>query len=344
MAGESRETGTVTVSLPSELEAWVDEQAADLGVDRETLLLQLLSSYRATANGEDLAVAEDLDEVLSRSEIEPMVKEILTERLPDLKDVVAERVAEDLREEGDDLVSEELREEIATEIEARVRGEFDPDALEGRVDDLEADYREKLQDVRERVIQVKRDTDRKAHAEHTHDDLDERIENTSAAVEGVDRRVQRHDDRLSEVETDVDAVESELAALEERLDDADVEGTSEGLEDAREKLQTVAYVVRDLREQLQDHGAETVEKIKQQAASADITRAACENCGNGVEIGLLTQPSCPHCEATLDGVEKSKRMFGLGNPTLTVASGLESGADGTDEMDQISTKREGDRR
>jgi predicted Zn-ribbon and HTH transcriptional regulator len=344
MAGESRETGTVTVSLPSELEAWVDEQAADLGVDRETLLLQLLSSYRATANGEDLAVAEDLDEAVSRSELEPIIKDILTDRLPDLKDAVAERVAEDLREEGDDLVSEEFREEIATEIEERVRGEFDPDALEGRVDDLEADYREKLQDVRERVIQVKRDTDAKASVEAV-EEMDERIEDVADSVDDVDQRVQRHDDRLSDVAADVDAVESELAALEERLDDADVEGTSEGLEDAREKLQTVAYVVRDLRKQLQDdHGAETVERIKRQAASADITRAACENCGNGVEIGLLTEPSCPHCEATLDGVEKSKRLFGLGNPTLTVASGLESGADGTDEMDQISTKREGERR
>ncbi|WP_254840387.1 hypothetical protein [Natronomonas marina] len=50
MATESADGPETTVSLPAPLEEWVDERAASLGVDREELLVQVLSAYRATAD------------------------------------------------------------------------------------------------------------------------------------------------------------------------------------------------------------------------------------------------------------------------------------------------------
>lgn len=355
MSGESRESGTVTVSLPSELETWLGQEATELGVDQETLLVQLLSSYRATANGDDPELVENVGDVLSRGDVEPLVREVLTDRLPDLTDAVADRVAEELRADIQSAVADELEAEIAESVEARVREDLDAAELQQRMDDLEADYSEKLQDVRQRVIQVKRDAD------DTHDGFEERIdmlqtdiEELSAVgerldelsddVDSLDWRVERQDDQLEGLNDELEGVESQIASLRGRLDDADVEGVAGDLEDAREKLQTVAWVVRDLRDSVQGgHGEQTVAEIKQRAAAEDITRAVCENCGNGVEIGLLTEPSCPHCDATLGDVEPSKRRFGLGKPTLTVAAELEAGSNDTDEMDRISPRQEDDR-
>jgi uncharacterized protein YoxC len=352
MAGESRETGTLTVSLPDELDDWLEQQALDLGVDEETLLVQLLASYRQTAEGEDLAVVEDPDGALSRDDLEPLVRDVLTDRLPELTDAVADRVAADLREE------------LLAEVESEGAG-GDTAAVEERMDDLEADYREKLDDVRQRVIQVKRDADAKADPDHDHPELLDRIETIEATLDALEddveavaslddsldrlaQRVGRHDDRLSNLDAELDGVESDVAALRGQLEDADEERIEElagDLDDAREKLQTVAWVVRDLRDAVQGGTAsQALDRIKQQAAAEDVRRASCANCGSGVEIGLLTEPSCPHCDTTLDGVEPSERRFGFGSATLTVAAGLESGADGTDEMDQISTAREGDGR
>lgn len=300
MASESRDQGSVTVSLPPELEQWLDRQAAELDADRETVLLDLLSSYRAATDADDRPAAE----LLSKSDVEPLVRDVLNERLPDLTDAVAEQVAADVREE--------LEPERETDLEARIER-------------LEADYQDKLDDVRQRVIQIKRDADGKADAEHSHEEL-------ATATE-----------RLADLESTIEDHGERLSALDAR-DEESLDDIREDLDDAQEKLKTVAWVVRDLREAVQGGGAaaETLDHIKQRAAAEDVTRASCENCGSGVEIGLLTEPSCPHCDATLADVEPSRRRFGFGSATLTVAAGLESGADHRDELDDISTARGGD--
>lgn len=333
MASESRDRTSLTVSLPPELQQWLDRQATALEVDQETVLLRLLSAYRD---------ANDLDEPLSadpsRETIEPVVRDVLTDRLPDLTDAVAEQIAADLREE------------LAADLDG------EDEALRERIDDLEADYRDKLEDVRQRVVQVKRDADANASVEELTQVTDRlsAVEDTVERLEGVTDRldaveselsaIDDHDDRLAELSTELDGVESQLSRLGAD-DEVDVTELAEQLSDTQEKLKTVAWVVRDLREAVAGGGAAaaTVEQIKHQAASEDVSRASCENCGNGVEIALLTEPSCPHCDATIDGVEPSKRRFGFGSATLTVAAGLEPASDGRDELDDISTARRGDR-
>ncbi|QSG04585.1 hypothetical protein [Halapricum desulfuricans] len=325
MAGESQESTDLTVSLPPELESWLDQHAADRNLDRETVLVQLLASYRELAEHDSEAFDAEL--------LEPAVRSVVADRVPD----IAEAVQSQLEDGSLD----------------------DANRLEARVEDLEADFQDKLDDVRQRVIQVKREADAKAPADHTHDRLDtlvDRLDAVESRIERVDGELDRVEtledelealddsraelDRLDELETELDGVESQLAELRGHLEDTaasdDVAALAEDLEDAREKLRTVAWVVRDLRES--GGGRTTVDAIKREAAERDVRRARCENCGEGVEIGLLTEPSCPHCSAALDGFEPSSRIFGLGSATLTTASGIGSGADETgDAVDGIDT-------
>jgi len=314
MASESRDN--VTISLPSDLESWLDQQASELDVDRETVLVQLLASYRAADELGDVAVSE--------SDVDEAVQSAVGDRLPEVADAVEQRIQ-------------------VPEM----------DALEERIDEVENDFRGKLDDVRQRVIQVKRETDSKADIERI-EAVENRLDDLESGIDRLDAVEQRLDtlddgDRLDDLEAELNGVESQLGEIRGRLDeqseaDERIGDLSERLDDVQEKLKTVAWVVRDLREDRARAGA-TVEAIKRDAAKHDLSRARCENCGEGVQIGLLTEPSCPHCDAALDGIEPSSRMFGLGSAKLTVAAQIESGADEQgDEMDDIDTKAPGDRR
>ncbi|MFB6188618.1 MAG: hypothetical protein ABEI57_01930 [Halapricum sp.] len=315
MASESRDTTDVTVSVPADLESWLDQRASDLGVDRETVLGQLLASYRA---------ADELDGEVAISD-------------PDALDAAVESAVGDRLPEVADAVEQRIQVPYVDALDERV------DALEDSLEELQADYQSKLDDVRERVIQVKREVDAKADSDHTHDALEDRLDSHESSLSRLD---ERGDGRIDELATELDGVESQIADLRGRLDERDdgrVADVEDRLDDVQEKLQTVAWVVRDLRDAQSPTGGATVEAIKRSAAEHDVTRARCENCGDGVEIGLLTEPSCPHCDAALDGLEPSGRLFGLGSPKLTVAAQIEAGADEDgDELDEIETR--GDRR
>ena len=312
MAGESQEN--LTVSLPPELASWLDQHAAQHNLDRETVFVQLLASYRELADGDD-------DPFADPDAIEPAVRSVIADRLPD----IAEAVEAELDEERT--------------------------AAHERIEAVEADFQEKLDDVRQRVVQVKREADAKASPDHTHEQLEtlpDRLNAVESRLERVDSELDRLEeieatlDRIDEIETELNGVESQLAELRAEIDDApsesEIDQLAADVSDAQEKLRTVAWVVRDLRD---SDGGTTVEAIKRAAAEQDVRRARCENCGEGVEIGLLTEPSCPHCSAAIDGFEPSSRILGLGSAKLTVASQIGSGADETgDEVDGIDTKSE----
>lgn len=264
MASESTEEESVTIHLPPELHEWLDSHAASRDLDRETLLAQLVASYRQTTDGEfeETAVLFDDDE---RARIEEQISEART------------------------AVQRQLG---------------------NRIDETETTFQGKLEDVRERVIEVKKETDGKAPKDHTHPQFE---------------RLGDIGDRLDSLETEIDdlrqSVDSTLPENEERI--AELEAT---LDTVQERLQTIAWVVSDLREAQEASGKlDPVERIKRAAAKADIQRAKCENCGEGVTISLLTDPKCPHCEATVSNVEPASGFFG--KPTLLVASQLESGED-----------------
>lgn len=287
----------LSVSLPPDLAAWVDEQAADRDADRETVLVQLLAAHRAADEMDGSVDVGSMDGVVS---VEDEVRSVIAERMSDIAGAVADQL--------------EIERTVEDAIEAR-SGELTQTAVDRatrRVDDdldaLEAEFMSNVEDVRDRVIQVKKETDRKAPAEHDHPDLEDQLNTLSNDVEALQ-------DDLESLRADVDG---QVESQEARLDEID-----ETVWDVQDKLETVAYVVRDLRDSgaMENKRATSVEKIKQAAAKEDLDRARCEACGEGVEIALMTAPECPHCEATVTDVQPGEGLFG--KPMLVKAQGIE---------------------
>lgn len=262
MASESTEDGTLTVSLPSELDEWLSARAQTLGVDRDVVLLQLLSSYRAASE-----LGDDSVPIAGPQAVE-------------------QAVADGLSETGE-------------AVEQRVSD---------RVDAVEQRHEEDIEDVRGRVVQLKRELDGKASADHDHEQF-RQVEDLQAEVSDLQSTV-------ADIESDLESTVAEHDVVLEEMD--------ERLSELQDRLKTVAWVVSDLREAYESQGGlEAVERIKRAAAKADIDRAKCESCGQGVDIALLTDPECPHCQATVTNVEAADSWFG--SPRLLAASQLESG-------------------
>jgi len=308
MASESSDEG-VSMSLPADLSEWVDRKAADLGVDRETVVVQLLASYRAM---EELDGEVDADAALASDDaIEDRVREVVAARIPDIAAAVGDR----LDDEGDDTA--DVEERLTTEL-----------------DRVESEFTEQVQDVRERVIQVKREADAKAPADHDHDAIDD----LAAAVADIEERVAEVDDGLSSQGDRLDATDEEVDALAERVDA--VADAADRLDEVEDRLQTVAWVVSDLRDaqEAQTAGTEAIDRLKRTAAQLDVDRAVCENCSTAVEIALLPTPTCPHCDVALSDVEPASGIFG--KPQLTVAKQLEAGeSDAHDVPDAADGRR-----
>jgi chromosome segregation ATPase len=287
----------LSVSLPPDLAAWVDEQAADRDADRETVLVQLLAAHRAADEMDDGVDVGSLDGSVS---VEDEVRSVIAERMPDIAGAVADQL--EVERTVEDAI-EARRDDLAQSAADRASRQF-----EGDLDALEAEFVDKVDDVRDRVIQVKKETDRKAPAEHDHPDLLDQLNTLSADIAELQ-------DEVDDLREDVTGrVESQ----EERLDEID-----ETVWDVQDKLETVAYVVRDLRDggEMENKRATSVEKIKRAAAKEDLDRARCEACGEGVEIALMTDPECPHCEATVTDVKPGEGLFG--KPMLVKARGIE---------------------
>ncbi|EMA31368.1 hypothetical protein [Halobiforma nitratireducens] len=182
---------------------------------------------------------------------------------------------------------------------------FDPvdrDDLEELRGELEAsreEFRELLEDVRSRVIQVKREADAKAPTDHDHREY---------ADEG-----------------DLETLRSELATLEETVEGgfANFEDVLDYLlertDDLEERSTVLATAAVDLRKRWDDfvereRRRARVEDLKLAANRLGVRSAACEECDASVDIALLTAPECPHCASPVADVRESTSFFG--SPTL----------------------------
>lgn len=235
MASESREEGGVTVELPPGLDEWLDERAAELGESREEIVRQLLASYQTTA---------DLDE---------------TESLASLFDI-DDAVEAELTDKLDAAVSAAIDDAIENHLEATVQDRLPDitDAVEGRLDDrfdeIKSDFQGKIEDVRERVIQLKKELDTKAPSDHEAFDTVEELETELRALNH--ELVETRDELEADIENQDAAltdIESQLNAIESRLDDTE------------DKLKRVAWVVNDLRD---DQGGGTPTRKPSTASNA----------------------------------------------------------------------------
>ncbi|MFD1647520.1 hypothetical protein [Haloarchaeobius litoreus] len=188
--------------------------------------------------------------------------------------------------------------------------------LDERLEAQREEYTELLQDVRERVIQVKHETDEKAPADHSHEELVARLDELSATVEqfdGVRAELDELDDAVAELSAELDAgfdnYETILRYLSDTTDDLDT------------KLTTLARLTVDLREEVLRLAAaearrSSVDTLRLAANREGIERAKCEECSSTVRIALLTEPACPHCASSITDVRASDSFGPFGSNRL----------------------------
>ncbi|MFC6798939.1 MULTISPECIES: hypothetical protein [unclassified Haladaptatus] len=169
-------------------------------------------------------------------------------------------------------------------VESSLSADFSRDlgALSDKVDSY-------IEDLRGRVIQVKKEVDTKAARDHTHEEF-----------ASLERAIGDLHDELAQVEATVDEVRRDRAevsaAVEERLDDLE------------SKLETVARVTLDVRRQLRSEAVSAertkmLAALRERALEHDVRKAKCAGCGAPVDIALLSDPTCPGCGYLFTDVE-----------------------------------------
>ncbi|MEF8973361.1 MAG: hypothetical protein V5A15_00615 [Haloarcula sp.] len=286
MSSESTDDGGVHVELSADLDEWLTEQAETLGVPREAVMEQLLAAYMTAADSDDgmddlrqpsadeldAVVAATVDEKLNGA-VEAATESAVSAHMPDIVDTVERQLAE-------------------------------------RFDALEADFQTKIEDVRERVVQVKREADAKAPADHSHAEFD---------------RIDALSEEIEEIGTELAALRDDVTDSRETTDER-VDDIGDRLDDVEDKLTRVAWVVSDLRDDQggRDQTQKAVARLKRAAAQENISTARCSNCGEQVEIGLLTEPQCPHCNTTVSDVRPEGGIL-RSKARLVAAAQLEPG-------------------
>jgi chromosome segregation ATPase len=233
----------------------------------------------------------------------------LAERAAELEmdeEVFLERVVAAYRsvEDGEvavDAASGDEHTDRLDDLAARV------DAAETRLDDAESraadtadNFDEKLQDVRERVVQVKREADEKADADHDHSALEADVQAALTAAEQADEAVAALTEDITSLTDRVDAGFENFEEVLEFLD-----GEADALS---EKVTTLARAVLSMREAVQTVGAAEARRartdaLKRTANVSGVREADCGDCEQSVDVALLTAPECPFCGSTETEVE-----------------------------------------
>jgi len=282
--------------LPEDLRDWLDERAAETGRNREELLARAVAAYRLATEAE--AEAEARAGNGPGSEPGPG-SDPGDGSAPESGDGTGEgplaalSALDGAGRAGDPAVDPQRVEELAGRVESiRERTE----ELSAAVDDLDAELATAVEDVRDRVLEVLAEAESKADADHGHPDLADRVEAAERAA--------------ATATADLSAVEDRLAGLGD-----DAAANAEALADVEGKLTTVARAVVRLRDRVaslegEDARRTAVESIARAAADHGVRRAACDDCGRTVDVGLLTEPRCPHCGRHAKTVEPATGFFG----------------------------------
>lgn len=203
------------------------------------------------------------------------------------------------------------------DLEGAVEPVASSPTFERRLDEQREEYIELIEDIRERVIQVKRETDAKAPTDHDHPTVVSRADEAAAAVEDLESRI--------------DEVEHDLEHGFENYEDV-LTYLTDSTEDVETNLDTLARAVLDLRSALQRVAAESAarvqaDRLKTQANKHGFHRADCEECGSTVDLSLLSKASCPHCSATFVDVDQKTGFFGSNKLLTGSAPALEGGVE-----------------
>lgn len=195
----------------------------------------------------------------------------------------------------------------------------DLDGVETRIDDLEADTSEKIDDVRERIVQVKRDADAKADPDHEHPDLESGIADLGDELDVLTGDLREIEEAL---EASIEQVSAETEDLREEVETVSA--------DASEKLTVLAVAVVETRDQVRELLAERRQRalaaeLRTDANRAGVRTATCEGCESGVDVALLTEPRCPHCNEVFEELDPKDGFFGTNYLRTGHAPALEAG-------------------
>ncbi len=237
---------------------------------------------------------------------------------PDLPDPVATWLDERAEERN---VS---RQQLLSELLAAHRAIDESDA-DDEPGDLRDEFMEKITDVRERVVQVKRETDDKAPADHDHPELREELADVERAVEKLDALSERVEENRERIDNGFENYESVLEYLTETTDELDerIDVLARALVAVRDQTRTLAT---------QNATRAAVDELFRTANRHGIKSAKCGDCKTSVTISLLTEPACPHCSVTFEDIEPKQGFFGsswlvVGRPPALEGETLESDVD-----------------
>ncbi|MEF8772789.1 hypothetical protein [Halodesulfurarchaeum sp.] len=184
---------------------------------------------------------------------------------------------------------EELQEEIETIAE-----------LEAKIERLESTVESDIQDVRERVVQVKRETDAKASQDHSHESLEAELTELEGDVEDIHETLDQTNSRMeggfNNFEEILESLLDRTVALE-----TDVDKLGQVLRSVRNTLDAVAQ--RDQRRARADH-------LKQNAATTGVRTAKCEACRSRIDVALLSAATCPSCGESFHTLDANPGFFG----------------------------------
>jgi hypothetical protein len=194
------------------------------------------------------------------------------------------------------------------------------DAATERVDDRLGSFRSsldsQLEAIRKRIVQLKHETDEKAAAGRVSElatrtnGLEERLDDVEDAIETL-----REDAQERAAATDGDEMAGDAAT--DRTGTAGEDGgttagpeLAERLDVVESKLVRVAHAVVELRDgagRAGDAGVgdahdTTPAELKRVAAREGLREARCAGCGEDVDLALLPDAACPHCDARFDGL------------------------------------------
>ena len=190
-------------------------------------------------------------------------------------------------------------EEVALDAATSLDGPH-PEELDARLDELEVDVEQKIEDVRERVVQVKREADGKAPADHDHPELREQAEGAAGKLAELRAELNSIQESLAEVREDLDAGFENYEEVLSYLTDA--------TDDVEQKLTVLAGAVVDLRTRTatvaaRESARRAADALTRQANELGVRTARCEECSIRVDLALLARPECPHCASAFTNVE-----------------------------------------
>lgn len=206
------------------------------------------------------------------------------------------RSAAELDENWLDTVDERIE-----NIDARTR------KTEERVGDVETKLADNVEDIRERVLQLRDAVEGRAPADHSHEEF------------------RMLTDRLDDVSAELDVVEDSIERFDEEFG-----STHERLETAEDRLDRLAraVVARKRRDEADAEAAADLDEIRRAANRNGALEANCDGCGEAVRIGLLSDAACPHCERRLYGLEEPTSVLRwFRQPTLLTDEGTDDGPD-----------------